>query len=87
MAAPANGARYWLEAESEADAATTTVPPDSGPAAPTPSDTGVRKVEHAEAQPIDLIDTAGAPIAKRLVPVLGVVVVVVLLVRWRRHRS
>jgi carbon monoxide dehydrogenase subunit G len=69
------------------NAATTAVPPDSGPAAPTPSDTGVRKVEHAEAQPIDLIDTAGAPIAKRLVPLLGVVVVVVLLVRWRRHRS
>jgi hypothetical protein len=43
-------------------------------------------VDHAEAQPIDLIDTAGAPIAKRLIPVLAVVVVVLLLVRWRRHR-
>jgi carbon monoxide dehydrogenase subunit G len=63
------------------------VPPDSAPAAPAPADSGVRRVEHAEAQPIDLLDTAGAPIAKRLIPVLGVVIVVLLLVRWRRHRS
>jgi carbon monoxide dehydrogenase subunit G len=67
-----------------------TTPPDSGPAtsaaAPAPADSAVRKVDHAEAQPIDLIDTAGAPIAKRLIPVVVVVVVVLLLVRRRRHR-
>jgi uncharacterized protein len=61
-------------------------PADSGPATPAPAESGVRKVDHAEAQPIDLIDTAGAPIAKRLIPVVVVVVAVLLVVRWRRHR-
>jgi carbon monoxide dehydrogenase subunit G len=65
--------------------APTAAPPDSGPVT-APSEGGVRRVDHAEAQPIDLIDAAGAPIAKRLIPVLAAVLVVLLLVRWRRHR-
>jgi hypothetical protein len=46
--------------------------------APTP---GVRKVESAPVEPIDLLDAAGAPLIKRLLPLIGGVVV--LLVVWR----
>ena len=46
--------------------------------APTP---GVRKIESAPVEPIDLLDAAGAPLIKRLLPLIGGVVV--LLVVWR----
>jgi uncharacterized protein len=48
--------------------------------------TGPRRIEQREVEPIDLIDTAGVSIVKRLVPV-GVVLLVLLLVLRRRHRS
>jgi uncharacterized protein len=47
--------------------------PASGP--------GVRTVESAPVEPIDLLDAAGAPVLKRLLPLIGGVVV--LLVVWR----
>jgi carbon monoxide dehydrogenase subunit G len=88
-----SGAGTTAAAPPSAPASTTTAatsapaaPADSGPATPAPAESGVRKVDHAEAEPIDLIDTAGAPIAKRLIPVVVVVVAVLLVVRWRRHR-
>jgi len=43
----------------------------------------------SEVDAIDLLDTAGAPVLKRLVPVAGgavLLVLVVLLVRWLRGR-
>ena len=71
---------------------TATAPPagDSGAAdtaaAPTSTNGGVRKVAQPEAQPIDLLDAAGAPLAKRLIPV-GVVVLILLLLLRRHRRS
>ena len=50
------------------------------------SPAGVRRIDGPEAQPIDLLATAGSPIRKRIVPLLAGLVVVVLLVRWRRRR-
>jgi carbon monoxide dehydrogenase subunit G len=47
---------------------------------------GVRKIEGPEAQPIDLIDTAGGAMLKRLLP-LGLVAVILLLVLRRRGRG
>jgi carbon monoxide dehydrogenase subunit G len=38
------------------------------------------------AEPVNLMATAGAPIAKRALPVLGTVVFLALLFRWRRRR-
>ncbi len=35
----------------------------------------VRKIESREAQPVDLLETAGAPVAKRLAPILAIVAV------------
>jgi carbon monoxide dehydrogenase subunit G len=49
--------------------------PSASPAAPDPN---VRKIEHdSEVAPLDLLDTAGGTIAKRLVPVLVVIAAVV----------
>ncbi len=59
------------------------------PAADTPAaeaSAAVRKVDHAEAAPIDLIDTAGAPLAKRIVPVAVVTVIAVLVIRRIRRK-
>ncbi len=75
------------EEAAAASPATEGVTPGAGPAeesqeAEAPS--GPRRIEMPEAQPVDLLDTAGAPVLKRLAPVF-----VVLLVLWllRRRRS
>jgi hypothetical protein len=51
------------------------------------SASGPRRIESAEVEPIDLLDVAGESAARRLVPI--VVAVVVLVVVWRllRRRS
>lgn len=69
-------------------AAPTTTPTDApAPAATaTAPESGVRKVAQPEAAPIDLLDAAGAPLAKRLIPV-GVVIILLLLLLRRHRRS
>lgn len=54
-----------------------------------PAEPAVRKVQHVEAQPVDLMEAAGAPVLKRLLPVgLGALVLFLLLRRrCRRRRS
>jgi len=50
---------------------------------------GIRRVDSPDVEPVDLLDAAGAPVVKRLVPLLGVAVaavVVVALLRRRRRR-
>ena len=50
--------------------------------------TGVRRVDGPEATPVNLVETAGAPLAKRVVPaVIGLLVVVFLVLRLRRRRG
>lgn len=51
--------------------------PAASPAAP--SADGVRTIDAPEAAPLDLLGTAGAPILKRLVPVLVVIAVLVVI--------
>ncbi|MBM3660388.1 MAG: carbon monoxide dehydrogenase [Actinobacteria bacterium] len=49
---------------------------------------GVRKIDSPDVEPVDLMDAAGGAVAKRLVPVLaGVGIVVVLLWLFRRRRK
>jgi carbon monoxide dehydrogenase subunit G len=48
--------------------------------------TGVRKIESADAKPVDLLDTAGSPVLKRLAPLVGVVFGLFLLRRRLRRR-
>jgi carbon monoxide dehydrogenase subunit G len=45
-----------------------------------------RLVDAPEAEPIDLLDAAGAPLAKRALPLLGVAIAVVALLAMRRRR-
>lgn len=48
--------------------------------------TSARRVDHPEPEAVDLVATAGSPVAKRLAPV-GIVLVLLLLWRRRRRRS
>ena len=59
-------------------------PPNEAP--PEATDAGPRKIDSAEAKPIDLLGTAGSPVAKRVGPIIGVLVVVLWLLRRRRKR-
>jgi carbon monoxide dehydrogenase subunit G len=45
-----------------------------------------RIINSPEAEPVDLMATAGAPIAKRVLPVVGALVALLLVVRWLRRR-
>ena len=56
-----------------------TAPPSEPASAPTVPTEGVRKIESEEVAPLDLLGTAGAPIVKRLVPVvIGLIAVAVI---------
>jgi carbon monoxide dehydrogenase subunit G len=76
-------------ATSPAPAAATTTTGGNG-AAPdggTPADGGVRTIASRDVEPIDLLQTAGSPVTKRLVPLvagLGLVAIILLLLRRRR---
>jgi carbon monoxide dehydrogenase subunit G len=70
-------------------AATTTEPAgaatDSPGATTANGATTARQVAARPAEPIDLLETAGVPVLKRVLPVvIGLVIVVLLLRRWRR---
>jgi hypothetical protein len=62
----------------------TTAPATGATGGATPAPSGVRKIDSPEREPVDLVDAAGASVAKRVGPV-----VVVLLVLWLlgRRRS
>jgi len=62
---------------------------DAAPAAaPITNDGGVRVINSPEAEPVDLMDAAGGAVAKRLVPVLaGVTLLVILIWLFRRKKS
>ena len=53
-------------------------------ATPTPVPTQVRQIESRPAEAVDLLQTAGAPVAKRLVPAALVAVLILLFLRRRR---
>ena len=70
--------------------------PSPGAAVPSPSagaspngsgNSGPRRIDSPPAQPVDLLDTAGGSVAKRVGPILGVLVVVLWLLRRRRKRK
>jgi uncharacterized protein len=74
---PATGAAAATTVEAAPPGAET--PPASGPGPQ------VRRVESAPAQPVDLLGTAGAPVVKRVGPILGLLVVVLWLLRRRKR--
>ena len=54
---------------------------------PKPTDAPtVRRIEHKTAEPVDLLDAAGVPVAKRAIPVVAGVLVILWFLRRRRQR-
>ncbi len=78
--APAAPQEAPAEAPSEAAAEATPAAATTAPAAPQ-----VRKIDAPANEPIDLLGTAGAPMLKRLLPVIGGVLLLLLLLRRRRR--
>lgn len=72
-------------------ASATDVATASAPTAPldveAPSAPSVRRIDQPEAEPVDLFEAAGAPVAKRLVPTVLAIVVLVLVWRWLSGRG
>jgi carbon monoxide dehydrogenase subunit G len=68
--------------------ATADAPPmaPTAPSSASSASSGPRRIDSPEAKPIDLFDAGGAPIAKRVGPIVGVLVVVLWLLRRRRKR-
>lgn len=48
---------------------------------------GVRQIHQPDAEPVDLLGTAGAPVVKRVVPAIAVLVVLFFVWRWLRGRD
>ena len=63
----------------------TTVLADDAPLPVKPSE-ALRKIEAPEAKPVDLLDAAGSPVAKRVGPILAVVALVWLLKKLLARR-
>ncbi|MFZ6005249.1 MAG: SRPBCC domain-containing protein [Actinomycetota bacterium] len=89
---PSPAAAQPAEPEAPAPAATASpapvIQPEPTPATPAQpvaqpatAPSGVRRVDHPPAQPVDLISAAGSPVAKRVGPVLAVIAVLWLLKR------
>jgi carbon monoxide dehydrogenase subunit G len=54
-------------------------------ASPSGNGAAVRRVDHPEAAPVDLLEMTGSPLARRLAPLVGALVVV-LVIRWALRR-
>jgi hypothetical protein len=74
----------------EADVLSGGQPPVQEPA-PAPEgeapSSGPRKIDSKPAEPVDLFEHAGSPVAKRVGPILGVLVVVLWLLRRRKKKK
>lgn len=89
-AAPSSAAPAPAPAPSSTDSAPA-APPAAAPAAPAApaasngsTSGGVRKLNLPDPEPIDLVDAAGASVAKRVLPVVGIGAILLLLIRLLR---
>jgi len=64
----------------EAAPAAASVPADNAAA----SSSGPRKIDMPEPEAVDLLDAAGTPVLKRLAPIIGVVLLLLVIRRYRR---
>jgi carbon monoxide dehydrogenase subunit G len=66
---------------------TTSATPEAAPAPPTPLPRQPQPAPpRKSAEAIDLLEVAGGSVAKRLAPIAALVILLVLVIRWRRHR-
>jgi hypothetical protein len=70
-----------------AEALAPATPPGEASVVDAPVTPAVRTISHAETEPVDLLNAAGAPLAKRLVPLVAGLIVVLLIVRRLRRRN
>lgn len=84
---PKPAAASAMAAEPAAEAAATTAAAGATTTAATDEPPVVRRIDSPPAQPVDLLDTAGAPIAKRLAPVGLLALILLLLLRRRGKRK
>jgi carbon monoxide dehydrogenase subunit G len=83
----AAAARAVDVAADEVGAASSSSPPTSGARLDGTSGPSVRAVDSAEPEPVDLLEAAGAPVAKRAIPaIVGLTVLWLLSVFLRRRR-
>lgn len=68
--------------EGQTGAAATEAAAEAAAEAPT-----VRTIDQPAAEPVNLMDAAGAPVLKRLVPTIATLVVLALIFRWLRGRG
>ena len=85
--APAADAATETTSASEPGASGSAPAPAATPAATPTVEGGVRKIDSPEAEPVDLMDAAGGAVAKRAVPLLAGVGVILLLVWLFRRRK
>jgi carbon monoxide dehydrogenase subunit G len=52
-----------------------------------PGTEGVRRIDHEPAKPVDLLEAAGVPVAKRAIPIVAGVLLIALFLRSRRKRK
>lgn len=63
-----------------------TVPAPADTAGQVPSSVPARSVPQPADEEIDLLDATGGTAVKRVVPVIGGLVLLLLILRWLRHR-
>lgn len=63
------------------------VPSGNGSSSGGASAGGARQIHSAPAEPVDLLGTAGSPVAKRVGPIIGVLVVLLWLLRRRKKKK
>jgi carbon monoxide dehydrogenase subunit G len=90
-AKPAAPVEMAAETPTTAEPAAPAAPAPAAPAAPAPAaepeKPAVRTIQHREAAPVDLLQTAGSPVAKRVAPVAAVVAILWLLRVFLRRRK
>jgi carbon monoxide dehydrogenase subunit G len=86
-AAPASSSPTPASSTTAAPPAAESAPPTSRPAPASSNGStsgGVRKLNLPDPEPIDLVDAAGASVAKRVLPVVGIGAILLLLIRLLR---
>jgi len=83
----AGGAAGDAPATAPAASATSAAPKASSTVTAEAPTAGFRKIESAPVEPIDLLDAAGVPLIKRLLPIIGGAVVLLLVWRILRRRG
>lgn len=87
---PSSGSTNGAATTPTATAATSSTSSTSaGPSVTPPraADDAVRKIDSKPAQPVDLLDAAGVPVAKRAIPIVAGILVILWFLRRRRRKN